>query len=162
MLKCSNRIFFSCLFFLSVFLSFCSFIPSYDPFLLLVFLICEVSCLFNPERMTSSSFSISIGFAMCPSMPASKAFLYISITVNTVPFPGWLSTSILPPIRSTYFLRLPFPDLSLYNWNVQNCLPVQMKEILLYYLFEHSTIKKHCQTDSAYPFMQLATILQAL
>ena len=31
MQKCSNRIFFSYLFFLSVFLSFCSFISSYDP-----------------------------------------------------------------------------------------------------------------------------------
>ena len=127
MLKCSNRIFFSCLFFLSVFLSFCSFIPFYDPFLLLVFLICEVSCLFNTERMTSSSFSISIGFAMCPSMPASKAFLCISITVNTVPFQVGFPPQCCRPSDPHIFLRLPFQDLSLYNWNVQNCLPVQMK-----------------------------------
>ena len=46
---------------------------------LLFFPVCQFSCLFNTEKMTALSFSISIGFAMCPFMPASNA-LFLSST----------------------------------------------------------------------------------
>ena len=41
--------------------------------MLLFFLVCKFSCFFNTERMTAPSFSISMGFAMCPFIPASNA-----------------------------------------------------------------------------------------
>ncbi len=35
--------------------------------------ICQFFCLFNTERIISSSLSISIGFAICPFIPAAIA-----------------------------------------------------------------------------------------